>query len=52
MTKECELCGDVFEAEVDTEDTCEDCLASMDEDFDDDYSTDSPDDEQDVDTGA
>jgi len=52
MTKECEMCGDEFEAEVVTEDICEDCLASMDEYCDDDYSTDSPNDEQDADTGA
>ena len=52
MVRECEICGDEFEAEVDTEDTCEDCLASMAKDYDDYYSADSPDDEQDVDTGA
>jgi uncharacterized protein (DUF983 family) len=52
MTKECEICGDEFEAEVDTEDACEDCLASMVEDEDDDYSADFSVDEQDVDNGA
>lgn len=42
MTKECEICGDEFEAEVDTEDTCEDCLASIAEDEDNDYEYDDP----------
>jgi len=52
MTKECEMCGDEFEAEVVTEDICEDCLASLDEDGYDEDDYDDYDKEKNVDTGA
>ena len=49
MTKECEICGDEFETDDSEQDYCDNCNI---EDEEDDYSADSPDDEQDVDTGA
>ena len=44
MVKECEICGDEFEPEDNTQDVCDDCIMAEAEEADDEYSMDPPED--------